>query len=73
MELPPHSLNRARRPDVVIKLSETGQDRLHEIALRVGIDRFCDGHDANPVFHQDRLDVEVVAYVAREAVHFPDQ
>ena len=35
--------------------------------------RFCDGHDANPVFHQHRLDVEVVADVAREAVHFPDE
>jgi hypothetical protein len=73
LKLTAHSLDGAGRAYVVVELRESRKDRLEEPALRLSINRLRHRHHLDAVFHQRGFYIEVIAYVARETIHLPDE
>ena len=73
LNLAAHPLHGSRGANIVIELCKTCQDRFQQAPFRFGINGFSNGDNAYAVFQETGFDIEVVADIAREAVHLPDE
>jgi hypothetical protein len=73
LNLSPHALDGARCANVIVELGKASEYRFEQFSLRLGVDGLSDGDNPHAVLQKICLDVEVIADIAGQAVHLPNE